>query len=40
MYWTEYYQLYKKHNAELRQILDDAFRPARAQSVSRVSHAG
>ncbi|MBP1689857.1 MAG: 2-oxoglutarate dehydrogenase component [Deltaproteobacteria bacterium] len=30
---------YKKHNAELRQILDNAFRPSRAQSVSWVSHA-
>jgi len=31
---------YKKHNAELRQLLDNAFRPSRAQSVSWVSHAG
>jgi 2-oxoglutarate dehydrogenase E1 component len=31
---------YKKHQAELRQLLDNAFRPSRAQSVSWVSHAG
>jgi len=31
---------YKKHNAELRQLLDNAFRPSRASSVSWVSHAG
>ncbi|HEY2773305.1 MAG TPA: 2-oxoglutarate dehydrogenase E1 component [Candidatus Binatia bacterium] len=31
---------YKKHQAELRQMLDNAFRPSRAQSVSWVSHAG
>ncbi|HXC49802.1 MAG TPA: 2-oxoglutarate dehydrogenase E1 component [Candidatus Limnocylindrales bacterium] len=30
---------YKKHNAELRQLLDNAFRPSRSQSVSWVSHA-
>ncbi|MFN2426671.1 MAG: 2-oxoglutarate dehydrogenase E1 component, partial [Candidatus Binatia bacterium] len=31
---------YKKHQAELRQILDNAFRPSRAPSVTLVSHAG
>jgi 2-oxoglutarate dehydrogenase E1 component len=31
---------YKKHQAELRQLLDMAFRPSRTQSVSWVSHAG
>jgi 2-oxoglutarate dehydrogenase E1 component len=31
---------YKKHQAELRQMLDMAFRPSRAQSISWVSHAG
>ncbi len=30
---------YKKHQAELRQILDNAFRPSRAQSISWVNHA-